>query len=132
MTPPAYDLVAPETPYIRPVHPGDRLTYHGMNQREIHANEGQYIARVSDFKTINQLEQQLTNLLLSAYNQKMACSNHGPRHSPDKQTATSNLLSPLQKLWTNHSNDTEPETRRMYKSHIQSQRTHRPDLGPNH
>ena len=41
-----------------------------MTQREIHANEGQYIARVSDFKKINQLEQQLTNLLLSAYAQK--------------------------------------------------------------
>ena len=70
MTPPAYDLVAPETPYIRPVHPGDPLTYDGMNQREIHANEGQYIARVSDFKNTNQLEQQLTNLLLSAYDRK--------------------------------------------------------------
>ena len=41
-----------------------------MTLREIHANEGQYIARVSDFKNINQLEQQLTNLLLSAYDQK--------------------------------------------------------------
>ena len=41
-----------------------------MIQREIHANEGQYIARVSEFKNINQLEQQLTNLLLSAYAQK--------------------------------------------------------------
>ena len=41
-----------------------------MNQREIHANEGQYIARVSDFKNINQLEQQLINLLISAYDQK--------------------------------------------------------------
>ena len=38
-----------------------------MTQREIHANEGQYITRVSDFKNINQLEQQMTNLLLSAY-----------------------------------------------------------------
>ena len=45
---------------------------------------------------------------------------------------TSHLLSPLHKLWTNHSNRTEPEIRRMYKSHLQSQRTHRPDLGPNH
>ena len=41
-----------------------------MTQHKIHANEGQYIARVSDFKNINQLSQQLTNLLLSAYNQK--------------------------------------------------------------
>ena len=41
-----------------------------MTQREIHVNEGQYIARISDFKNINQLEQQLTNLLLSAYDRK--------------------------------------------------------------
>ena len=67
MTPSDYDLVAPATPYIRPVHPGDPPTYDGMNQREIHVNEGHYIARISDFKKINQLEQQLTNLLLSAY-----------------------------------------------------------------
>ena len=70
MTPSAYDLVAPENPYIHPVHPGDPPNYDGMTQREIHANEGQYIARVSDFKNINQLEQQLTNLLLSAYDRK--------------------------------------------------------------
>ena len=67
MTPSAYDLVAPETPYIRPVHTGDFPTFDGMTQHEIHVNEGQYIACVSDFKNINQLEQQLTNLLLSAY-----------------------------------------------------------------
>ena len=41
-----------------------------MTQREINTNEGQYIARVSDFKNINQLEQQLTNLLLSVYDLK--------------------------------------------------------------
>ena len=41
-----------------------------MTQREIHANEGHYIACVSDFKNINQLEQQLTNLLLFAYDRK--------------------------------------------------------------
>ena len=41
-----------------------------MTQREIQVNEGQYIARVSNFQNINQLEQQLTNLLLSAYDQK--------------------------------------------------------------
>ena len=39
MTPSAYELIAPETPYIRPVHPGDPPTYDGMNQRENHANE---------------------------------------------------------------------------------------------
>ena len=50
MTPSAYDLVAQANPYIRPVHPGDPPTYDGMTRREIHANEGQYIARVSDFK----------------------------------------------------------------------------------
>ena len=38
-----------------------------MTQREIHANEGQYIERVSDFKNINQLKQLLTNLLISAF-----------------------------------------------------------------
>ena len=70
MTPSSYNIVALETPYILPVHPGDPPTYDGMTQRKIHANEGQYIARVSDFKNINQLEQQLTNLLLSAYNRK--------------------------------------------------------------
>ena len=70
VTPSAYNRVAPETPYIRPVHPGDPPTYDGMTQREIHANEVQYIARVSDSKNINQLEQQLTNLLLSAYDRK--------------------------------------------------------------
>ena len=57
MTPSAYDLVSLATPYIRPVHPGDPPTYYSMTQREIHANEEQYIARVSDFKNINQLEQ---------------------------------------------------------------------------
>ena len=70
MTPSAYDLVAPATTYIHPVHPGNPPTYDGMNQREIHANEGQYIARVFDFKKINQLKQQVTNLLLSAYDLK--------------------------------------------------------------
>ena len=55
MTPSAYDLIAPATPYIHPVYPGDPPTYDGMTQREIHANEGQYITRVSDFKNINQL-----------------------------------------------------------------------------
>ena len=70
MTSSAHDLVAPATPYIRPVHYGDPPTYDGMTQREIHVNEGQYIARVSDFKNINQLEQQLTNLLLSDYDRK--------------------------------------------------------------
>ena len=42
-----------------------------MTQRKIHTNEGQYIARFSDFKNMNQLEQQLTNLLLSAYDRKL-------------------------------------------------------------
>ena len=70
MTPSDYDLVAPETTYIRPVHSGDPPTYDGMTQREIHANEGQYIARVSNFKNTNQLNQKLTNLLLSAYKRK--------------------------------------------------------------
>ena len=70
MTPSAYDLIDPATPYIRPVHPGDPPTYDGMTQREIHVNKGQYISHVSDFKNINQLEQQLTNLLLSAYDRK--------------------------------------------------------------
>ena len=69
-TPSDYYLVAPATTYIHPVHPGDPPTYDGMNHRDIHVNEGHYIARVSDFKNINQLEQQLTNLLLSAYYQK--------------------------------------------------------------
>ena len=44
--------------------------FDGMTQREIDANEGQYIACVSNFKNINQLEQQLNNFLLSAYNRK--------------------------------------------------------------
>ena len=47
MTPSAYDLVAPATPYILPVRPGDPPNYDGMNQRKIRANEVQYIARVS-------------------------------------------------------------------------------------
>ena len=55
ITPSAYDLVSLETPYIRPFHPGDPSTYDGMNQREIHENEGQYITRVSNLKNINQL-----------------------------------------------------------------------------
>ena len=70
MNPSAYNLVDPETTYIRPIHPGHPPTYDGMTQREIHVNEGHYIARISDFKKINQLEQQLTNLLLSAYDRK--------------------------------------------------------------
>ena len=41
-----------------------------MTQREVHASEGQYITRVSDFKNINQLERQLTNLLIYAYDRK--------------------------------------------------------------
>ena len=51
----------PPSPSWRPPN------YDGMTQREIHANEGQYIACVSKFKNINQLEQQLTNLLIYAY-----------------------------------------------------------------
>ena len=70
MNPLDYNLIAPETPYIRPGHPGYPPTYDSMTQRKIHVNEGQYIARVSDIKNINQLKQQLTNLLLSAYDQK--------------------------------------------------------------
>ena len=48
-----YDLVVPATPYICPVHPVDPPTFDIMTQRKIHANEGQYIARVSDLKNIN-------------------------------------------------------------------------------
>ena len=70
MTPSAYDLIAPATPYIRPVHPGNSPKFDSTTQREIHTNDGQCIARVSDFKNINQLKQQLTNLLLSAYGRK--------------------------------------------------------------
>ena len=70
VTPSVYDLVATATPYIRPVHPGNPPTFERMTQRKIHANEGQYIARVFDFKNINQLEHKMTNLPLSAYDQK--------------------------------------------------------------
>ena len=70
MTSSAYNLVAPETTYIHPFHPGDPPTFDGMTQRKIHANEGQFIAHVSNFKNTNQLEKQLTNLLLSAYDRK--------------------------------------------------------------
>ena len=41
MTPSAYELVAPATPYIFPVHPGMPPTFDGMTQRKIHVNEGQ-------------------------------------------------------------------------------------------
>ena len=70
MTPSAYNLVDSATPYICPFHTGDPPTFDGMTQRKIHANEVHYIAGVSDFKNINQLEHQLTNLLLSAYDRK--------------------------------------------------------------
>ena len=70
MIPSAYELVAPATPYIRPVHPGNLPKFDGMTQREVHTSEGQYITRVSNFKNINQLEQQLTKLLLSSYDRK--------------------------------------------------------------
>ena len=70
MTLSAYELVAPVTPYIFPVHPVNPPAFDCMTHREIHAKEGQYITCVSDFKNINQLEQQLTYLLLSVYNQK--------------------------------------------------------------
>ena len=70
MTPSDYNLIAPETPYIRPVHPGDLLTYDSITQREIHTIEGKYIASVTDFKNTNQLKHKLTNLLISAYDQK--------------------------------------------------------------
>ena len=33
MTPSSYNLVAPATQYIRPVHPGDPPTYESMTQR---------------------------------------------------------------------------------------------------
>ena len=113
VTPSAYDLVAPATPYIRPVHPGDPPTYDSMTQREIHANEGQCIARVSDFKNINQLEQQLTNLLLSAYNRKWLAVIMDPvKGQINKQLPL--IFSLLtQTMEKNHSNRTEPETRRM-------------------
>ena len=70
MIPSAYELVAPATPYIRPVHTGNPPTFYGMTQREVHESEVQYITRVANFKNINQIEQQLTNLLLSAYDRK--------------------------------------------------------------
>ena len=55
VTPSAYKLVAPATPYICPFHPVNPLTFDGMTQREIHANKGQYITRISNFKNINQI-----------------------------------------------------------------------------
>ena len=36
MTPSAYKIVSPETPYIRPVHPGNPPTIYCMTQREVH------------------------------------------------------------------------------------------------
>ena len=45
---------------------------------------------------------------------KMACSYYGPRHRSYQQTTTTHLLSPLNQLWTDHSNRTEPETRRIH------------------
>ena len=70
MNPSAYNLVSQVTPYTLPIPPGDPPTYDGKTQHEIHVNEGQYITRVSNFKKINQLKQQLTNLLLPAYGRK--------------------------------------------------------------
>ena len=55
MTLSAYDLVAPATPYIRLVHTVNPPTFDCLTQREINANEGHYIACVSDFKNINQI-----------------------------------------------------------------------------
>ena len=127
VTPSDYYLVAPETPYILPVHPGDPPTYDGMTQREIHANEGQYIARVSDFKNINQLEQQLTNLLLSAYNRKWLAVIMDPvKGQINKQLP---LIFSL--LYKNYGQITPTALNQKRKSHLQYQRTHRPDLGPN-
>ena len=70
MTPSDYDLIAPATTYTHPVHPWDPPTFDGMPQHKIHVNGGHYIARVYYFNNINQIEQQLTNLLLSAYDRK--------------------------------------------------------------
>ena len=70
MTTSVYYLDAPATTYIRPLHTGNPPTFDGMTQREIHVNEGQYIARVFVIKNINQLKQQLTNLLISSYDLK--------------------------------------------------------------
>ena len=92
-----------------------------MTQREIHVNEGQYIARVSNFKNINQNRAATDQPPALHLRPKITRSHHGPLHRVDQQTNTSHILSPLHKLWTNHSNRTEPEMRRMYKSHLQSQ-----------
>ena len=48
-----YDLFAPATFYIHPIHTENPPTFDGMNQHKIHVNEGQYIACVSNFKNIN-------------------------------------------------------------------------------
>ena len=102
-----------------------------MTQYNIQANEGHYIACVSDFKNINQLKQQLTNLLLSAYDQKWLAVIMDP------VTVHINKQLPLifYLLYTNYGQITptalNPKTRRMYKSHLQYQRTHIPDMGPN-
>ena len=129
MTPSSYDLFAPATPYIRPVHISPYLWRHDPTQNSLEwSTVHRTRLRLQKHQPTWAATDQPPALRLRP---KMACIHHGPRHRPDQQTTTSNLLSPLHKLWTNHSNRTEPETRRMYKYHLQSQHTHRLDLGPN-
>ena len=84
MTSSAYDLVAPATPYTRPIHPGDPPILDGKTQREIHANEGQYIARVSNFKKHQPTQTATDQPPALRLRTKMACINHGPRHRPNQ------------------------------------------------
>jgi hypothetical protein len=70
MTVPAYQLVAPNTPYICPVHPGPLVHQPNATQYQLAENRRIHELAVGDFHKVNTLESQLTKLLLSAYDRQ--------------------------------------------------------------
>ena len=71
MTPAVYALIAPGTPYARPINPGDQPAIPerstGPQIQEIRA---QHTKQLQEFHDINQLERQLINYLLQAFDRK--------------------------------------------------------------
>jgi hypothetical protein len=70
MTVTAYQLVAPNTPYIRPVNPGQLQQPPNATQFQIGENRRLHDLAVGEFHIVNTLERQLINLLLSAYDRQ--------------------------------------------------------------
>jgi hypothetical protein len=55
MTVPAYQLVAPNTPYIRPVHPGPLVHQPNATQYQLAENRRIHELAVGDFHKVNKL-----------------------------------------------------------------------------